>query len=49
MYKSVAMALKNLANHEYDVMQIFTIDDVVTKENFDIFGGNTNGTKRSNK
>lgn len=35
MYKSVAMALKNLTNHDYDVMQIFAIDDIVSKADFE--------------
>lgn len=39
IYKSVAMALTNLANHDYDIMQIFSIEDVVNRSDFEKLKG----------
>ena len=35
MYKSGALALSNLKNHDYDTMQVFTTDDILTREEFE--------------
>jgi len=35
VYRSASLALKNLIYLEYDVIQIFAIDDVVTKDDFE--------------
>ena len=35
MYKSAKTALKNLEKQEYDHIQIYCIDDVVSKEDFE--------------
>ena len=47
IYKSSAMALSNLRHLDYDIMQIFTIDDEVTREEFE--KGVTHDDRRSNK
>jgi len=35
IYRSAAFVLSNLANHDYDIMQIFWMDDVLTKADFE--------------
>ena len=35
VYKSVSQAVKNLKKHEYDHIQIYTIDDVLSREEFE--------------
>lgn len=35
MYKSAAMALSNLKNHDYDIMQVFAIDEILSREEFE--------------
>lgn len=35
MYKSATMALKNLKKQEYDHIQIYIVDDVVSREDFE--------------
>ena len=38
VYKSAMSAIKNLKNQDYDSMQIYTVDDVVSREFFESFG-----------
>lgn len=35
VYKSAMSAVKNLKNQDYDSMQIYTVDDVVSREDFE--------------
>ena len=35
VYKSALAAVKNLKNHQYNEIQIYTVDDVVKREDFE--------------
>ena len=35
VYKSVKSAIRNLEREQYDFMQVYTIDDVVSREGFE--------------
>ena len=35
VYKSALAAVKNLKKHQYDEMQIYTVDDAVKREDFE--------------
>jgi hypothetical protein len=37
VYKRAMSAIKNLKNQDYDSMQIYTVDDVVSREFFESF------------
>ena len=35
IYRSGAMALNNLTHQEYDTMQVFSVEDVLSREEFE--------------
>ena len=45
VYKSLESARKNLKKEDYDFIQIYTVDDIVSREEFEKVGSTTDNSK----